>query len=198
MKITAIKAQVKSKDRVSVFVDGKYSFSLNLDELVKHNIKKDLVLDDADLKKLIKISEDGKTKQRALEWVLRRPHSVKEFTDYAYRKKIEEDLRAEIIEYFIERGYLDDEKFALWFAENRRNKNKSNREISSELAAKGIKRSIIDIALNNLDGEREALQKLYDKNKHKTKYQDEQKFRQYLYSKGFSYELIKELFEAKR
>ena len=35
MKITAIKAQVKNPERVSIFVDDKYSFSLSLDELVE-------------------------------------------------------------------------------------------------------------------------------------------------------------------
>jgi hypothetical protein len=33
MKITAIKQQVKNPERVSIFVDGKYEFSLSLDEL---------------------------------------------------------------------------------------------------------------------------------------------------------------------
>jgi hypothetical protein len=33
MKITAIKQQVKNPERVSVFIDEKYEFSLSLDEL---------------------------------------------------------------------------------------------------------------------------------------------------------------------
>ena len=39
MKITALKAQVKNTQRVSIFVDERYSFSLSLDELVKYKIK---------------------------------------------------------------------------------------------------------------------------------------------------------------
>ena len=42
MKITALKQQIKSADRVSVFVDEKYSFSLSLDDILTHKIKKGL------------------------------------------------------------------------------------------------------------------------------------------------------------
>lgn len=42
MKITALKAQIKNPERVSVFVDGKYSFSLTINEVIDQKIKKDL------------------------------------------------------------------------------------------------------------------------------------------------------------
>jgi hypothetical protein len=58
MKITAIKQQVKNPERVSIFVDGKYEFSLSLDELVKYKLKNNQELDKADVKKFKKISAD--------------------------------------------------------------------------------------------------------------------------------------------
>ena len=78
MKITAIKAQVKNPERVSIFVDDKYSFSLSLDELVKYKIKNGAELDKADIKKYKKLSDDGKLRARSLEWLLNRPHSIRE------------------------------------------------------------------------------------------------------------------------
>jgi hypothetical protein len=75
MKITSIKQQVRSPERVSIFVDGKYEFSLSLDELVKYKLKNDQALDKLDVKKFKKISEDGKLRARALEWLINRPHS---------------------------------------------------------------------------------------------------------------------------
>jgi len=50
MKITAIKQQVKNPERVSVFIDGKYEFSLTLDEVLKEKIKIGLELDKAGIK----------------------------------------------------------------------------------------------------------------------------------------------------
>src|SRR5258706_16088339 len=91
MTITSIKQQVKNPDRVSIFVDGKYEFSLSLDELVKYKLKNNDELDKADVKNFKKISADGKLRARALKWLMNRPHSEREFRDYLYRKKIEKE-----------------------------------------------------------------------------------------------------------
>ena len=40
MRVSSIKQQVKNPQRVSIFVDGKYSFSLSLDELLREKIKR--------------------------------------------------------------------------------------------------------------------------------------------------------------
>ena len=77
MKVTSIKQQIKNPQRVSIFVDGKYSFSLSLDELVTHKLKNDIELSTTDVKKFKKISADGKLRARALEWLLNRPHSIR-------------------------------------------------------------------------------------------------------------------------
>jgi hypothetical protein len=60
MKITSIKQQVKNPERVSIFVDDQYAFSLSLDELVREKLKNNQEIDQAELKKLKKLSEDGK------------------------------------------------------------------------------------------------------------------------------------------
>jgi regulatory protein len=191
--ITAIKAQVKSDERVSIFIDGKYSFSLNLDQLLQEKIKKNDEIDEQRIKQLKKLSDEGKLKQKALEWIMGRPHSERELRDYLYRKKAEKDLIESIIEEFREKKYLNDEAFASWFVELRRRKNKSSREISSELKSKGISSEIVQTVLaedEKLD--KEALRLLIRKLKNRTRYQDENKLKAYLISKGFSYSEIKE------
>src|SRR5438105_4270496 len=105
MKITAIKQQVKNPERVSVFVDGKYEFSLSLDELLREKLNKDSELDKGDVKRLKKLSADGKLRTRALEWVLNRPHSGREFGDYLYRKKAEPEQIEQWRREFQEKGY---------------------------------------------------------------------------------------------
>jgi regulatory protein len=201
VKITAIKAQVKNENRVSVFVDNKYSFSLNLDQLLEQKIKKGDEIDEQQTKNLKKLSEDGKIKQRALEWLLSRPHSTKELRDYLYKKKTDKELIEEIVNDFIEKRYLNDENFSRWFAENRRRKNKSNRAISSELYAKGISAVTIQSTLSDLNEtdsdssstEKEALNNLVNKLSDRPRYKDPQKLTSYLISKGFSYSDIKDV-----
>src|SRR5581483_5563795 len=100
MKITALKQQIKNPERVSVFVDGKYEFSLSLDELLRERLKKDTELDKAKVKKLKKTSADGKLRMRSMEWLLNRPRSIREFKEYLYRKKAEPEQVESLIRDF--------------------------------------------------------------------------------------------------
>ena len=197
MEITAIKAQVKSENRVSIFLDSKYSFSLTLDQLLEEKLKKGDEVDDSRLKNLKRLSDEGKLKQRTLEWVMGRPHSTREFRDYLYRKKAEKDLiEAWVIE-FTDKKFLDDEAFARWFAENRLRKNKSSRAIYAELMSKGIESSIIKTVVGELEnGDEGALSALVAKLQSRPRYKDEQKLKQHLVSKGFRYDDIKRAIES--
>ena len=191
LKVTSIKEQVKNPNRVSVFVDDKYSFSLTLDQLLEQKLKKNVEIDEPRLVELKKLSDEGKLKAKALDWLMVRPHSKKEFREYAYRKKIEKDLSESWLQEFEAKKYLDDQKFAQWFAENRMRKNKSGRAIMAELASKGVSREIIQEVIVEQSNDEESLGKLIIKLKRRTRYQDEKKLIAYLLSKGFRYEDVK-------
>jgi regulatory protein len=194
MKLTSIKQQVKNPERVSIFVDGKYTFSLSLDELVAHKLKNEQELNEAEIKKFKKISEDGKMKARALVWVLGRPHSTKEFRDYMFRKKADKDLSEQLIEEFTNKNYLNDIKFAEWFSELKQRGGKSNRQIQAELFKKGISRQITDAVMEEQgNSEQERLQLLVTKKLKSSRYrQDPIKLKQYLARQGFGYQEIEE------
>jgi regulatory protein len=194
MKITALKAQVKNTGRVSVFVDDKYVFSLSLDELVKYKLKKDDELSAADVKRFKKISADGKLRTRAMEWLLNRPHSEREFRDYLYRKKAEPEQLENLVTEFTNKGYLDNAKFAAWFAELQARRNKSDRQIRAELFKKGINREMSNEILQQPAGnEQERLKILITKKAKLSRYQkDPEKLKQYLIARGFSWQAVKE------
>jgi len=193
MKITALKAQVKNTERVSVFMDEKYAFSLSLDELVKYKIKQNDELTAADVKKFKKISADGKLRARALEWLVNRPHSEREFRDYLYRKKAEPEQIKSLVGEFTVKGYLDNAKFAAWFSELQARRNKSDRQIRAELFKKGIGREAADEVLAEGAGDEAArLEALIDKKRGLSRYQkDSQKLMQYLVAQGFSWHSVK-------
>ncbi len=85
-QITAIKPQQKNQNRVNIFVDNTYEFSLSISQLVDQKLKVGQQLDEAQLAALKKLSNFGKLYTRTLEWLLSRPHSTKETRDYLYRK----------------------------------------------------------------------------------------------------------------
>lgn len=193
MKITSIKQQVKNPERASLFVDGKYSFSLSLNELVAEKLKINQDIDDAGLKRLKKLSDDGKLRNRTLEWVMNRPRSTRELRDYLYRKKAEPEQVANLTEEFQSRGYLSDANFAKWLIDMRRRAGKSERYIQGELMKKGVGREVIAATLQKDDGdELDRLRALVEKKKDLSRYKnDEQKFKMFLLRRGFSYEDIK-------
>lgn len=197
MKITAIKRQQKNPQRVSVFVDGKYEFSLTLDELLKEKLKNGIELDKADVKRLKKVSADGKLRMRAMEWLLNRPHSEREFRDYLYRKKAEPELIESLVKEFSEKTYLDNRRFGEWSIDLQKRRSKSNRAIRSELFKKGLDRELIDTLLDaESDDEAERLKELIKKKQKLPRYKnDPQKLKQYLARQGFGFDQINEAFK---
>ena len=92
MKLTKIIPQVKRADRVSVFVDEEYVFSLSLDQLVASGLKAGDDILPGQIADYQQASTEGKLFDRALMWALRRSHSEREIRDYLKRKTDDHDL----------------------------------------------------------------------------------------------------------
>ena len=193
MKITSIKQQIKNPERVSIFIDGNYEFSLSLDELIKYRLKNSDELDKADVKKFKKISADGKLRARTLEWLMNRPHSERELRDYLYKKKVEAEQIDALVREFTQKGYLDNAKFAAWFTELQARRGKSNRAIRAELFKKGIGRETADAALGqSASDEEQRLRAMIEKKRKLSRYKDNpQKLAKYLTSQGFFWQDVK-------
>jgi regulatory protein len=195
-KITNIKQAVKNPERANIFVDGKYEFSLDVTQLLDLKLKVGQEITLAQLSEYKKLSEYGKLYQRTLEWVLARPRSEKETSDYLYKKIYEKKLDKEYINQIIEKlekkKYLNDEAFAKWYVENRFvKKGISKKRLSLELAKKGISREIVERVLKDSGrDEKEEILKIIAKKR--ARYDDD-KLIQYLGRQGFSYELAKDL-----
>lgn len=205
MKITALKIQARDKSRVNVFVDGKYRFSLDINQVADLGIKANAEYTEAELQELENESQFGKVYTRGLEYALTRPRSQREMRDYFYRKTrdtrtktgqikkgVSPELTERAFDRLVEKGYINDEKFARFWVENRNlRKGISKRKLQAELAAKGIDRAIVDAVLGESDrSDTEELQKIIAKKA--SRYDDEQKLIAYLARQGFSYDDIKQ------
>jgi regulatory protein len=208
MKITAVTSQQKDKNRVNVMVDGKYRFSLDIFQYADLGIKIGREYTEEELTALEAESSFGKMYARALEYCLMRPHSAKEVRDYLYRKTrdsrtktgeirkgIAPEVTVRVFDRLVEKGYIDDEKFARYWVENRNlTKGVSGRKLMAELQAKGVDKSIVERALLATSrDETSELQKVIAKKR--ARYSDDQKFMQYLARQGFSYDDIKKALE---
>lgn len=195
MKITAIKQQVKRPDRFSVFVDGKYSFSLSELALINNEIKLGLELTRSDLKKLKEESNFDKAYNQTLNLLARRPRSEWEIRDYLKRKKHDEELSERLVNKLSERRLINDLAFAQMWVENRRLlKNMSKRKLTQELRAKRVNDEIINEVMGQDEtDEREVLRELVERKKNR--YPDKLKLMQYLSRQGFNYDDIKSVLD---
>lgn len=205
MRVTAISAQQRDPNRVNVHIDGKYRFSLDISQVIDLGIKVGKDYSDDELLHLETESQFGKLYNRALEYCLSRPHSGREVKDYLYRKTrdsrtktgdikkgVSVALTTRVFDRLKEKGYIDDEKFALFWVENRNlRKGASRRKLQAELQAKGVDKDIIDRYLAGSErSDEDELQKIIAKKRYR--YSDDQKFMHYLARQGFSYDDIKQ------
>ena len=192
MKITKISPAIKTEGRYNIYVDDKYSFSLDEVQLASLNLKKNDEIDAEQLDQLKNESDFGKNYVRALDLISRRPRSQREIRDYAFRKQWTKSNTERVIERLLERGYLDDAKFAEIFARSRANlRNYSTKRMKLELRKRGVASDIVDQVLTDSENfdENAALKNLIAKKRNR--YDNEQKLIAYLARQGFSYDKIK-------
>lgn len=204
MKITNIVQQEKRKDRYSVFVDGKYSFSLSEGALLDSQLAAGQELSQEDLKHWKQESADDKIMGNALRYAAMRLRSTWEMEQYLRRKNASPALTDKILNKLSNINLLNDEAFAkAWVANRRLLRPTSKRKLQQELRAKRVPDEVIDITLAEGEAvdERTALRELIAKKRNLPKYKaDPLKLMQYLARQGFSYSDIKELlgeFEGK-
>lgn len=197
MKISAIKQQVKQKQRYSIFVDEKYAFSLSSGALLNTQLTIGREIDEGELQAFKKLSSDDKAYGLALALVARRMRSEGELRDYFRRKEYDHSLADELIQRLKNSHWIDDLNFAERWVENRRQlKSSSTKKIRLELRQKRIASDIIDQVLNNTqEDEHTALRALVEKKRRQTRYRDNEKLMSYLARQGFSYGDIKSALE---
>lgn len=213
-RVTKMTPGVRDPNRVNVFLDGRFAFSLDVAQVVEYGVKVDQELSPERLNELRDASEFGKLYQRTLEWVLTRPHSIRETRDYLRRRQIKrrqlnrqrereekkplaelrDDMMMLVVERLITKGYLNDEKFAAYYIENRYvRRGISHKRLRVELQKKGVEPDIINRLLGaEARDENEEIMKMIAK---KRKKYDDFRLVNYLVRQGFSYQLAKEAVE---
>jgi regulatory protein len=153
--ITSLEIQKKNKERVNVFLDGAYAFSLTLDAALA--LKRGQELSPAEIETLRQADEAAVAYQRALGYLSMRPRSQAEVTQYLRNKEYDPALIDQVIERLQRAGYLDEAAFAQFWRESReRFRPRSARAMRYELQQKGVDKAVIDEALSGVDEEAAA------------------------------------------
>jgi len=195
LKVTALLKQLKRADRINVYIDQRYAFSMSVTQIADFGIHQDVQVSPEQIKSWRRASKEYLLFQRVESWALRRHHSRREIEQYLARILKTDIDRRNALRYLKQHGYIDEWRFAQFWVEHRHRSQASNLRIKAELSSKGIDRPTIESVLPD-DVELPTIRRLIAKKSHSPQYADRQKLMAYLARKGFNYCEIKEALDS--
>lgn len=211
--ITALKAQ-KNKKRVNIYLDGKFSFGLNLEEVVKNKLVVGAKLGQEQINKLCFTDQTNLLYQKTLNYLSFRPRSEKEIIDYLKHRLFKlqsieavtkEQVISSILQKLKRRQLVDNEQFGRWWIEQRlAHRPRGKRYLEAELRQKGLSRELT-LMLTAQISPKEVTQSIKKIIAKKVKLfsslapvLQRQKLINYLLAKGYDFEQILPAIDEKR
>ncbi len=192
----------KGKSDVTIYFDNNSMLFLAVEVFLKSGLKKGDDISEDRFSLLIEQNKLFHIKQRAFRLLGRRQHASSELSRKLWNKDYEQKLIDEVIEDLQKKGYLDDKEFIRAFvAEKSKSKNWSIKKIKAELFNRGVASKLIDEMLyeqpveSDLKSAMKLAKKKYEvllkRNLEPKELRN--KLSAFLFSKGFEYDLIKEV-----
>lgn len=199
-RITKIEIQKRNKERVNLFLDGEYAFSLSAELVYKESLKVNGNVDGIKLKALAEKETKIRCKNSALRIIEKNYKTEKEVRDKLKLKGYDEIAISESIKFLKEYNFLNDNSYTKMFIKDKLNTRGSNK-IKYELIKKGVSKEIIEKELLNVDREDEktvalnlAKKKIVTIKKNESdNYKASGKLYRFLISKGYNYDVVKDV-----
>lgn len=199
-KITKIETGKRNKERVNVYIDDEYAFSINMELVYKFGLK---VNEEVNKEKLIEISKSenlSKCKESALRTIERSYKTEKEIRDKLLSKEFDSETVDNTIDFLIEYGFIDDSKFVSMYIKDRI-RTQGRNKIRYSLISKGVNKLLIEEAFSTLDRDDEmerAIVLCEKKYLNISKREDDDfkiknKLTRYLLGRGYDYDIAKEV-----
>ena len=193
--ITKMEISKRNKERINIYIDEEYAFSISAELVYKENLK---VKDKVDVQLLRKLSDEDnyiKCKNTALKIIERTYKSEKELAESHIIKRT--------INFMKEYNLLNDNSYATMYVKDK-SKIAGKRKIKYTLLQKGIDENIIENELEKLDNNElknaayeMALKKYKVISKREAdEYKLMQKLYRFLMGKGYVYDLIKDVVKS--
>ena len=153
-KITKIEAQKRTKDRVNIYIDEAYAFSVSAELVYREGLRKDLVINEEKLKEVVKEDNIIKCKNTALRIVERSYKTEKEIKEKLFEKGYEKDEIDKTLEFLSEYKFINDEAYTKMYVKDRA-KTQGRGKIKYALMKKGVDQEDIESALETIDKDEE-------------------------------------------
>ena len=198
--ITKIEIQKRNKERVNLFLDGEYAFSISTELVYKEGLKTKDEIDSDKLKIIADHESQIRCKNSALRIIEKSCKTEKEVRDKLILKGYEDNSINKSIEFLKEYNFINDSNYTKAFI-NDKLKSQGSQKIKYSLIQKGISIDNIDEELSNLNKESEKstalnlAKKKFDiiKKKESDNYKISGKLYRYLISKGYEYDVTSEV-----
>jgi len=148
MVITALR---KKNSKVIVLFEDNSFCTIDYRVVVNNGLRINDFIDEEKKELLINESIFLTAKDSAFRSLSRRAHSVFELRTKLFRKGWQKEIVQKVLDDLIDNNFLNDEKFADAFVEERSRKNVGINKLKSELMKRGVDRKISESLLNNLD-----------------------------------------------
>lgn len=179
---------------MSVFLDGKFAFSLTEETVLKGDLQIGQELSEHQIETLTKSDRFQRCLDAARQYLSYRPRSEAEIRQRLQQRSFDGEDIERVIGRLKEQGLVDDTTFAQFWAENREAFSpRSQRLTRLELRQKGVDSDIIAQVVATLDDEESAYRAALSKAR-RLSTTDYEVFRRrlgdYLRRRGFGYEVI--------
>lgn len=197
MKITAVEKSKKNKDRLSIYIDGKFSFTISEDDYISMNLYDNPVLTEDTIDYIKNTLNFREAKSLAVRYL-----SMKLRTEKEVRVKLQDEgydsvCIEQVIEELKSIGYINNKLYAQKYVFDRSKlKPLSKKLMKQELQAKGIPGDVADEVLDDWKVEDiVVVESLLKKKFGKYDLTDEKilkKAYMFLLHRGFSHDTIRE------
>lgn len=150
--ITSLEIQKRNKERVNVYLDGDYAFSLGLMDAVR--LHKGQSLTESEVNQLKGEDLVVRAVESASRFLGHRPRSIAEVRRNLVEKDFDEGVIDAALGRLTQLGYLDDPAFARYWIQSRTQfKPLGSAALRFELRQKGVPDAVIQEAMDEVDDE---------------------------------------------
>jgi len=192
-KITALRAG-RGRQRVNVFLDGKFAFSLEAEIAVEEGLQVGQELSSSQIEALAKSDRFHRCLNAAVHYLGYRPRSESEVRERLQQRSFDGESIEAVVAKLKEQGLVNDIAFAQFWKDNRESFSPRSQWLTKlELRRKGVASNIIDQVVEAVDDADNAYRAAVSK-AHGLPLSDYQGFRRrlgdYLKRRGFGYGVI--------
>jgi regulatory protein len=147
-----VSPQQATAERMNIYLDGSFAFSMSVRALAEHPVSVGDQLNEAAITRLRNADEPDRAVTAALNLLSHRGRSERELRQRLRMKGYTPGAIDEAVRRVVEWGYLNDERFAeAWVEQRQAGKPRSRRALAHELREKGVDRAIIETAIDEAE-----------------------------------------------